>query len=677
MRKIFILFTIFLSLISIAEANQKQELPDAWKKWLDEEVIYIITSKEREIFFSLKSEREREVFMRAFWLQRDPTPGTPTNEFRDEHNRRLKYATEFFGRGTVKLGWETDRGRIYIILGEPVDTQRFYETSANMVPTELWQYYGDTSLGLPPVFNIVFYQDMSMGDYRLYSPSFDGPQRLIRAGTQTNFGRFEAYEQIKQVSAELAEATLSLIPGTGGDPSSQSASLSSDILVSNIQRLPEKKVKSQWAEAFARHKEIVTTDYSVSYIDSNHVLFVHQENNRNYLHVVIEPNRTSMNQYEEKAYAPMKLNAKISDLQGETVHQEEKNIQVEMNLEDFRKIERRVSAVGDVIPLIEGDFTIDLLLRNTQSKEFSSVEGSVHSPSSGMSSLSPILFLFNEKAVPRKLQTSAFLFQDHQLYPNTRRLYAKADDLMIYFEIYNPSLESKNYTLSVAVSSEDKILASHEELVGDQTYYLKKFPLSDFAPGYYKVLVIVKDNEGNEILSEGREFSVSHRPNIPRPWSYSKIYPPLGHPYFSIIRAYQYLGLGKYDRVIQEIENLYNKENTHKEIAKLLAKAYFNLNDYARVIEVLDPLKEVQEVEIFELIGKSYFQLENFENAIEYFKKALITGGEIVELINLLAYSYLKANDTREALRYFERSIKLSPNQPKIREIIEKIKKKA
>ncbi|UCC38698.1 MAG: GWxTD domain-containing protein [Candidatus Aminicenantes bacterium] len=676
MRKIFILFTIFLSLISIAEANQKQELPDVWKKWLDEEVVYIITPKEREIFFSLKSERERETFMRAFWLQRDPTPGTPTNEFRDEHYRRLKYATEFFGRGTVKFGWETDRGRIYIILGEPVDTQRYYETSANTVPTELWQYYGDTSLGLPPVFNIVFYQDMSMGDYKLYSPSFDGPQRLIRAGTRTNFGRYEAYEQIKQVSAELAEATLSLIPGTGGDPSSQSASLSSDLLVSNIQRLPEKKVKSQWAEAFARHKEIVTTDYSVSYIDSNHVLFVHQENNRNYLHVVIEPNRTSMNQYEEKAYAPMKLNAKISDLKGETVHQEEKNIQVEMNLEDFRKIERRVSAVGDVIPLVEGDFTIDLLLRNTQSKEFSSVEGSVHSPSSGMPSLSPILFLFNEKALPRKLQTSAFLFHGRQLYPNTRRLYAKADDLMIYFEIYNPSLDFKSYTLSIAINSEDKILASHDELVGDQTYFLKKYQLSDFASGYYKVLVTVRDNEGNEILSERSEFSVSHRSNIPRPWSYSKIYPPLWHPYFSMVRAYQYLGLEKFGRVIHEVENLYNRANPHKEIAKLLALAYFNLSDYARVIEVLDPIKEVQEVEIIELIGKSYFQLESFESAIEYFKKTLITGGEIIEIINLLGYSYLEIDDRTEALSYFERSLKLSPNQPKIREIIEKIKKK-
>ena len=217
MKKTISVFAIFINFLSFAGQSTKQDLPDVWRKWLNEEVVYIITPKEREVFLHLKSEKERIAFMQALWLQRDPTPGTPTNEFRDEHYRRLRYATEYYGRGTVKLGWETDRGRIYIILGAPTDTQRYFETSADLVPTELWQYYGDTSLGLPPVFYVVFYQDGGAGDYKLYSPSFDGPQRLM-AGNSQRLDRSEAYQKIKQVSAELAEASLSLIPGTGGDP---------------------------------------------------------------------------------------------------------------------------------------------------------------------------------------------------------------------------------------------------------------------------------------------------------------------------------------------------------------------------------------------------------------------------------------------------------------------------
>ena len=664
-----------LSTITLAKENLKQELPYKAKKWLTEEVVYIITAKERDMFLSLKSEREREVFKEAFWSQRDPTNGTPTNEFKGEHYRRLKHANEFYGRGSIKLGWETDRGRIYIILGEPVYIQRFHETSGITVPTEIWTYHGDPSLGLPPFFYIVFYQEGGYGDYKLYSPSFDGPQRLLQGFYQDNFDRYQAYLQLQEVSAELAEASLTLIPGTGGDPTTQISSLSSDIFISNILSSPQKKVEMEWVDAFARNKEIIITDYSVNYVQSNYVLFVHQEDKKNYLHAIIEPYRMSMNQYEEKVYAPLKLNAKISDLSGKMIHQQEKNLQIEMSPEDFKKIERRMLAIGDVIPLVEGNFTINYLLRNKASKEFSSLEETVFSPSRGMPSLSSILFLYDEKKIPKNHQTIAFLIYDHKLYPNTQKNYTKADDLIIFFEIYNHSSKLEDCTLNISICHEEKVLASYEEIIRDQTYFLKRFPLIDYKAGYYKVLVSVADNEGKEILAERSEFKVSPVLRIPRPLNYNKIYPSLYDSYFSLIRAYQYLGLGKDDLVIQEIEKFYDKTSPNKEIAILSATAYFNKIDYQKVIEILDPLKEIQDLEIFKLMGKSYFQLKNYESAIDYFNKALITGGEIVDILNLLGYSYFKINDLKGALKYLERSLKLKPNQPDIKKIIENIKK--
>jgi len=674
MRRLLILFLISLSVISFAENNLKQELPQIWKKWLEEEVIYIITPKEREIFLSLKSEREREAFNRAFWLQRDPTQGTPTNEFRDEHYRRLKYAKEFYGRGTVKNGWETDRGRIYIILGEPVDIQRFYETSGNLVPTELWQYYGDTTLGFPPVFYIVFYQDQNFGDYKLYSPSSDGPQRLLHGISTARYDRYEAYMEIKQINNELAQASLSLIPGTERDPSNQASSLSSDMLVANIHRIPEKKVKSGWVEAFARHSEIVSTDYSVNFVESNSVLFVHQEKGKNYLHVIIEPYRLSMNQYEDKVYTPLKLNARISLPSGELVHQEEKSIPVELKPEDFKNIERRICAIGDIIPLVEKDLRIDLLLRNTNSKDFSSVEGTVASPTTGKPSLSPILFLYDEKVVPEVKETIPFLFHGHMLYPNSQRIYSKTENLIFYFEIYNPSIQVKEGKLCITVSDEEKVCIDSEEPVQNRGFLVKKIPLQDYVPGYYNISVAMIDPAGEEISTTSNEFIVSHLPNISRPWRLNKLYPPLSHGYFAVIRAHQYLSLEKNDMAIREIAPFYNRVAPNKEVARLLAQAYFQKKNYPMVVKILEPLRHIQEYEIHELAGKSFFALKEYQNAIEHFKLALKTTGEILEIINLIGYSYLEINDTKEALDFFERSLIVNPDQPHIREIVNRIK---
>jgi len=674
-RIFFIIIAIFLSPLFSAGQSAGRNLPELWKKWLSEEVSCIITDKEREIFLTLQSDTDRDTFRRGFWAQRDPTPGTPTNEFREEHYKRLRYATEHFGRGNVKLGWETDQGRIYIILGPPNEIQRYSETTANLTPTELWQYYGDTSLGLPPAFYILFYQDMGLGDYKLYSPLSDGPQRLIRGLTQTP-DRLDAYQQIRRVSAELAEASLNLIPGTASDPSVQMTSLSSEHLINEIRNLPGKKVKSEWAEAFFRHKDVVTTDYSIGFVPCDHLLFVHQENNQNYLHTVIEPSALSMNQYDDKVFASLKLNVKISSPAEEIIHQEEKSFPIEMSQEDFKKIEGRLIAVGDIIPFVPGNHKVDLLLQNTNSKEFSSVEQTVLSPSSGAPpALSPILFLFSDEEVTPKAGTVPFLFNGHQLSPNLRRLYARSDDVLTYFEIYNPSPEVPGWTLHQEVRREDKVLAKEEEPVGMQTFFIKKFPLKDNSPGYYRLVVSLVNDAGVEVLKQSNEFSVSHSLLVPRPWNFRKIYPPLVHPYFGVVRALEYLGLKQYDKAIGEIEAYYDGTGASREVAKPLARAYFGKGDYAKVIDILSPLKEVQELEILELLGRSYYAIEDYRNAVVYFKRALVVGGGSVTIINSIGSCYLKINDPGEALKAFEKSLQLSPDQPEIRQWVDRLKK--
>ena len=95
----------------------EKELATPYKKWLEEEVPYIISDEERSAFLQLQTNEEREQFIEAFWQRRDPTPDTVENEFKEEHYRRIAYANERFASGVQ--GWRTDRGRTYIIWGPP------------------------------------------------------------------------------------------------------------------------------------------------------------------------------------------------------------------------------------------------------------------------------------------------------------------------------------------------------------------------------------------------------------------------------------------------------------------------------------------------------------------------------------------------------------------------------
>ncbi len=107
-----------------------------YRKWLNEDVVYIITEAERTAFQGLATDEEREQFIEQFWLRRDPTPGTPRNEMKEEHYRRIGFVDAHFTGATVP-GWKTDRGRIYITYGPPDEIDSH---PGDATPWESWRY---------------------------------------------------------------------------------------------------------------------------------------------------------------------------------------------------------------------------------------------------------------------------------------------------------------------------------------------------------------------------------------------------------------------------------------------------------------------------------------------------------------------------------------------------------
>src|SRR5437588_2876320 len=157
------------------EDKLRKELETPYKKWLNEDVGYIITDEERTAFKRLATDDERQTFIEGFWLRRDPTPDTEENEFKEEHYRRIEYANEHYASGIP--GWKTDRGRIYITFGpaDEIDShpsggsyQRPYEEGGGQTstyPFEDWRYrYID---GIGTNVNIEFVDTTMSGEYRM------------------------------------------------------------------------------------------------------------------------------------------------------------------------------------------------------------------------------------------------------------------------------------------------------------------------------------------------------------------------------------------------------------------------------------------------------------------------------------------------------------------------------
>src|SRR4051812_2859415 len=115
---IFLVLAFALSALAVSKKDL-QNLPPRYRDWLTKEVNYIITDEEKDAFVRMSTDAERDTFIDRFWAIRNPDPGAPTNQYREDIYQRIAYANQYFGHQTGTPGWMTDMGRVYITLGAP------------------------------------------------------------------------------------------------------------------------------------------------------------------------------------------------------------------------------------------------------------------------------------------------------------------------------------------------------------------------------------------------------------------------------------------------------------------------------------------------------------------------------------------------------------------------------
>jgi len=681
-KKLLSLLVIFSVSVLIAFPRQGKtslkDFPKKYRLWLEEEVIYIITPKEKEVFLQLGSDRERDLFIEAFWKQRDPTPGTLENEFKNEHFRRIKYANKIFGWGAPKPGWKTERGRIYIILGEP-DTLEKFEDIKLVVNTQVWFYQGRADYGLPNAFNVVFFQKDMVGEYELYSPVRDGPQSLIIGyfGDQANVR--EAYAKLYQLEPSVARVSLSLVPGESG--TDYHPSLFSDVLLSNISLAPQKKVEDVWAEKLLRYKDIVEVEYTANYIDNDSLVKIIQDKSGIFfVHYSIEPKKLSLEFYQNKYYTNLEINGNIADLRGNTIFQFEKTVPFRFNQEELNKIEAKLFSFQDMFPLIEGDYKFHLLVKNTVSKEFTSVEKDISIPKFTSLRMSSLILGYKTSQLSSPQNTNRpFQIGNLQIYSSPRNNFLPQDTIYVFAQIYGLNEElKKNGALEFTFyNGEEKSLSRTKKVseYEDANFFLEKFSLADLPTATYNIKVSLFDKDKNEVLFEKDYFHITPRVSLPRPWIRSITIPPSNHPIYSYILGDQLLNKKDIEKAKILLEKAYRKNPASLQFAFGFSKALFALKEYKKVTEILKPFLEIQEKNygFLALLGKSSHALGEFEEAISYYKEYLSHYGTNLNILNSIGECYFQMGNEEEALKAWQKSLEIDPRQQKIKKIVDSL----
>jgi GWxTD domain-containing protein len=691
-RLLSVILMLALSASTGVRGQGKSVLPERYKKWVDEEVAYIITRHERDVFLKLQTDRERDIFVEAFWKHRDPVPETPRNEFEEEHYRRLAYANSTFGRATPLPGWKTDRGRIHILLGPPRNIEQY--TNVNGVyPVEIWFYLGDESLGLPTGFNIIFFKRNGTGDYILYSPTADGPRSLIadamggfRDTTRISGSYSEdqaAYKALQELEPNLARQSLSLIPNEGVP--SGVGSLASERLMATIFSTPQKKVRDDYADAILRYKDFVEVEYTANYISSEvQVQVIRDESGGAFVNYTIEPAKITAEELEGKYEVRFRLNGRVSDASGKTIYQFDKDFPFSLTAEELQGVRVKSLSIQDVFPLVPGSYNFDILLKNVLSKEFTGAAKTIVVPGPGEGvRMSPLLLAYgveNKTATPG--ERVPFRAGGTQLLCQTRKTFSARDSLVLFAQLYGltDGLRATG-TLRYDFLKEDKEFLTRTgkvESAGTVASLLDVQPLKDFPPGYYQARVTLLDGQGKDVATAKDNFEVSPAAAVPRPMVVSKVIKEMASADELYATGLQSLNLGDLETARARLAEAHARAPQRADVAVSYAQLLFRLKDYGRVKDVLLPWAgdEAPAAEVPALLGQACHALGEYQKASTYYASYLARFGANIDILNYLGTCHFQLGNTAEALKAWTKSLELNPNQEKLKALVDSLKKK-
>jgi GWxTD domain-containing protein len=517
------------------EKKKKEELKSVYKKWLDEDVSYIITGDERKAFKALKTDEERDQFIEQFWLRRDPDPDTPENEYKEEYFERIQYANEKFASGIP--GWRTDRGRIYVMFGKPSEIESHpsggsynrpsYEGggSTSTYPFEVWWYRYIEGIGSD--IEIEFVDPSGSGEYRIARSPNEKDALLYTPGAgltlSEQLGMSDKGDRISGQYGDQSGRGSSLFGTRAKDQPFERLQLLADLQRAPAIKYPDLQVKADLPEIATDILPFsVRTDFwrisNESVATSFTVQFDHTD--------------LSFKNVGGIYTASANIYAKITGLSGRRAGQFEDNIATGRYTEQDLQIgqsQRSVYQKNVVLP--PGRYKIDVVARDTSSGKTGVLHHSFEVPRYQEDELatSTIVLAASIEPIDSKtlLQSGAFVIGRYKVKPFVSGIYKPGQNLAMFLQVYDAKMDEA--TLQPALKVEYSVMKGDQEILhiledgktnsgkidlkGRQLTVMRSIPVQDALaqPGAYTVKIKITDLVSQKIVTPETKFTVVNR----------------------------------------------------------------------------------------------------------------------------------------------------------------------
>lgn len=659
-----------LLLAGVCYGATKPKLEPHYKQWLERDVAYIISNEERQAFLSLSTDLERDEFIKNFWEIRNPDPGSPQNEYKDEIYKRIAYANQFLGEPGRDNGWRTDRGRTYITLGEP-QQRAAYHDGRETRPMEIW-FYQNVNPALPPYFYVLFYKRDITDDYRFYSPYFDGPNALTTSSFTVN-DRRAAFQRIDDaLGREVARTTLSLVPNEPVDIVNATSSLESDLMLSTLKTLANHPLTKQMIErnrarlADVSHRIVLEGDY-LDVLTST----LRNSDGETDLHYVLrfrKPQDFTVTKSEKGYSYGVEMNAKVFDAKNKLILTQEQNLVDTLNETDFTRIKDKVFGYEGVLPLPPGKYRIEFVLTNELRKTSYRQEKDVVVPEPPTSDLrlSDVIPFSSAEQVGVKSVVLPFSMSGIKFTPalGEELTLHPGQELKIMYQIWSPASAPRDKKYKVEYTYGRPGTPGDSKTIQDQVTREqfdangslvngKKIPTEGLTAGFYRVVVTVQDPATQQKVYAATNFRIFD--GAPGIGAWDVFAPQIVKDFESGARDYDratvYLAQGNQGAAEKSLARALEKDPENELARSRLAGIYYGQQRFAAVADLYSRkgvTKTVQDETVLE-VAESLVKTGQTGQAISFLESALQERTPSTPLYLTLASYYDLAGNPQKA----------------------------
>ena len=499
----------------------RKEMVSAYDKWIKDEVPYIISDEERASFKKLSTDEEREQFVEQFWERRNPNPGSPENEFREEYYRRIAYANERYASGTP--GWRTDRGRIYIMYGPPDEIESHPsggtyirppeegggETST--FPFEKWRYRYIEGIGSDIILEFV---DPTMtGEFRMTMDPGEKDALLHVPGA--GLTQLEQMGMASKADRFTRTDGMTMGQSLGGTPERYNQFSRLD-LYSRIFKPPSVKFNDLRAVVTSRlTAQLLPFEVRTDFIR------VTEESVLTPITVQVANRDLQFENKEGVMHSVLDVYGQISSLSGRIVSTFEDAVALDVPANDFERYVNRKSVYQKVLPLRPGRYKVSVVVKDDVNGNMGSMELGVQVPrfeDETLSNSSLILADLIQPLPTNQVGTGPFVIGGTKVRPSVNQSFTRDQSLGIYMQVYNLALDPDTHKpsgeINYEIMKDGKTLLSQKEDVASltrnaqQITLQKTMPLKSLEPGKYTVHIKVTDNVTKQSVSPVASFEL-------------------------------------------------------------------------------------------------------------------------------------------------------------------------